>query len=727
MQVTNIPQVRQLERHALLAYWVGAAVVLALAVIGAVTLAVTDYRERLGDTRRDALVLAKTLAEYTTQIFVSIDTTSRIVAEDWGHAASPADLTAVLKRRADAEPTAIVISIADASGRIVATSADNMPIERQVVDAYGHVVGTSPTGTLLGLDLSESEGFRRMRAPGGPKTLVGLPLKVAAMRGAAGDGWVVNYLRRIEDAHGAFAGAVLMTVDYPYLYRFYASLDPSEQSVISLIGPDGVVRAWSGPGKSLIGHNLGSMVQSLVQSDMRRNDGTDIRPSAIDGTERIWGFSQVSGFPLMVYVGAPTHPIYRAFCLTALTVGTLVAVLLATLVALGLLLKRYMREREEVTKSLIAAAGERRERMFFESILNTGGMLVLVTDAAGNLTVASPTLLALFEPPEGENAGARWLQAILGKRLADVTAALPCEADVSITDKAGRRRELSFTVSAIRDEGDAIRNLVAIGFDNTKRRAAERAIYQASKLITLGEMATGIAHELNQPLGTIGLAVDNLVARLEAGKASDSYLRRTLRRIGQHVERAAAIVDHMRIFGRRSEGRATPLDPVEAIEGALTIAEAYLRTSGITLKRNYAAGALLAKAERTLVEQILLNLLANARDAILDDQAGGPDHGGEIRISVRPEDDNKVAIIVSNNGHGIPPAILDRIFEPFFTTKAVGKGTGLGLALSYGIATDLGGDLRARNTGRGVEFTLVLPAAKAEAGESAAQVAAAIA
>ncbi len=167
-----------------------------------------------------------------------------------------------------------------------------------------------------------------------------------------------------------------------------------------------------------------------------------------------------------------------------------------------------------------------------------------------------------------------------------------------------------------------------------------------------------------------------------------------------------------------------PLDPADAIEGVLTIAGRQIANEGVTINRNYKSGEFSVMGDLVLVEQIILNLLLNARDAILENCVSAGTTAEEadadyITISVERGPDNMIAIVVADSGPGIPPAILDRLFEPFFTTKPVGKGTGLGLSLGYGMARDMGGSLEARNGAKGAEFRLVLCNAETISGREA--------
>ncbi len=241
--------------------------------------------------------------------------------------------------------------------------------------------------------------------------------------------------------------------------------------------------------------------------------------------------------------------------------------------------------------------------------------------------------------------------------------------------------------------------------DVTELKQAQAQVIQASKLATLGEMATSIAHELNQPLHVIRLVIGNVIRKLEKGNADPAYLGDKLERIASHTERAAAIIDHMRIFGRKTDEPPHEMDPRDIVKSALELMGEELRLADIDVSLDLPETCPPVSGHRVQLEQVILNLLANARDAIKRSPAKG---GRKITLAVGDSDDNTVRITVSDTGGGIPDNVLPRIFDPFFTTKGVGEGTGLGLSVGYGIIRDMGGAIEAENADGGAKFTITL-------------------
>ncbi|MGK0293649.1 MAG: C4-dicarboxylate-specific signal transduction histidine kinase [Porticoccaceae bacterium] len=245
--------------------------------------------------------------------------------------------------------------------------------------------------------------------------------------------------------------------------------------------------------------------------------------------------------------------------------------------------------------------------------------------------------------------------------------------------------------------------LNTLELQESERKAAAAQIIQASKLATLGEMATSVAHELNQPLNVIRMAAGNSRRRISKGTADTEYLNDKLKRIEEQTARAAAIIDHMRMFGREAKEELEPINPRTVVTNALDLMGEQLRLADIEIVTELAEDCPSILGHIIQLEQVIMNLLTNARDAMAES-------GGEAKITLRVyEDDEAVHITCEDTGGGIPEDVLPRIFEPFYTTKEMGKGTGLGLSVAYGIVRDMHGTLVVDNINGGARFTITLP------------------
>ena len=263
------------------------------------------------------------------------------------------------------------------------------------------------------------------------------------------------------------------------------------------------------------------------------------------------------------------------------------------------------------------------------------------------------------------------------------------------------------------DEQGQLLEIQAVGRDNTEVRRAQQQLTQSAKMATLGEMATGLAHEINQPLNVMRMAIVNVLKRLGNGDVQIDYLTDKLKRIDAQVQRAARVVDHMRVFGRRSEVEQQPFNPAHAIEGTLSLLAEGMRGKGLELRISELGFEVQVLGFVDQLEQVLINLLVNARDALLGKQEKQHDFKPWIAVYGQ-RDEQWVRLWVEDNGGGIDPRLLERIFEPFFTTKPVGIGTGLGLSVSYGIVQNMGGRLSVSNSQDGARFCIELPIAEAD-------------
>lgn len=233
-------------------------------------------------------------------------------------------------------------------------------------------------------------------------------------------------------------------------------------------------------------------------------------------------------------------------------------------------------------------------------------------------------------------------------------------------------------------------------------RKAQDELVQAAKMAALGQMSAALAHEINQPLTALRMQLGSLGLLLHKGDPAP--VRACLARMEDLLTRMAALTGHLKTFARNSPGGLRErLQPDAAIDHALLLLEARIRRDQVEVLRQPEPLAWV-EGNAIRLEQVLVNLLHNALDAMADKPLR------ELRIDLR-RDGGDWLIEVADSGGGIAPEHLPRLFEPFFTTKPVGEGLGLGLAVSYGIIRELGGQLEVRNGEAGAVFSIRLPAA----------------
>ena len=275
----------------------------------------------------------------------------------------------------------------------------------------------------------------------------------------------------------------------------------------------------------------------------------------------------------------------------------------------------------------------------------------------------------------------------------------------------GHIRYVSIRLSTSEFGGQQV--LLATINDITQRLETEQQLIQASKMATLGEMATGVAHELNQPLSVIKTASSFFMRKLRKDQAIEATIMQTMaEEIDRHVRRASKIIGHMRQFGRKADPDLAKVQLNDIVTQALDLFSQQLKIRGIDIHLDLSPDLPMVMGDSDRLEQVVINLLINARDAIEECHASGRNDPGavkEIRLTTALKD-HVIELSVCDTGIGIDPEIAEKIFEPFFTTKKVGQGTGLGLSISYGIIKECGGKIYARpGIGSGSCFIIEFP------------------
>ena len=281
---------------------------------------------------------------------------------------------------------------------------------------------------------------------------------------------------------------------------------------------------------------------------------------------------------------------------------------------------------------------------------------------------------------------------------------------VKHVDKAGKTLFVNIRISPTEYQDRQV--LLVTTSDITKRLETEQQLIQASKMATLGEMATGVAHELNQPLSVIKTASSFFMKKLARKEEIDTEILTTLlSKVDKNVDRATNIINHMRQFARKSEMEVVKIQLNDVLESAFEIFSQQLKVRGIEVVWHIQKDLPRISADPGRLEQVFINLLLNARDAIEERWEQGIPETGAKKITLNTAVKNgEVVCEVCDTGIGIPETIANKIFEPFFTTKEVGKGTGLGLSISYGIVKDCGGTIEAvPNDDQGTCFRIRFP------------------
>src|SRR5947208_11457891 len=234
-------------------------------------------------------------------------------------------------------------------------------------------------------------------------------------------------------------------------------------------------------------------------------------------------------------------------------------------------------------------------------------------------------------------------------------------------------------------------------------REKQEQLVPAGKLATLGELTTGVAHELNNPLNNIGLFIGNVIDLIELGEADPQRILHELHSAMQQVHKATEIISHLRTFGRAATVSREPVVINQVIQRAISLVHKQLHLRQIEVQLRFPSEDVIVIGNAIQMEQVFINLLTNARDALADVTQK------MITITCTVKTD-VVNIHFCDTGPGIPAGLEQRIFDPFFTTKEVGAGTGLGLSITYGIIKEHQGSIAVESRpGEGALFIIQLP------------------
>ncbi len=376
---------------------------------------------------------------------------------------------------------------------------------------------------------------------------------------------------------------------------------------------------------------------------------------------------------------------------------------------------RDVEERVRLSKRLDAEMARLR------SIVESSGALIAMTDRDLDIVMVNSGFTTATGIP-AEDAIGKPLRQVVDLPLDEAVlegwrrapqrpeAAEPVRFVNRLRDAQGRTRVISITATPALDAGGRFNAVVFLGVDDTERSEAEQALFAVERLSTVGEMAATMAHEISQPLQVINLACetarDEIDDAADRGAPPDSvFLRSKLDRVVQQVERASRIVGELRAFvrGTGADEPERSFDVVDAVRASIELMTVPLRRQGATIVLDKAEKVGAVKGHIAKLEQVLVNLINNARDA----------GAHTIALSVEALDDGPhpmVSIAVEDDGPGIAPDVLPRLFVAFFTTKERGKGTGFGLRICRRIVEEMGGSISARNRREGgARFEVVLP------------------
>ncbi len=386
--------------------------------------------------------------------------------------------------------------------------------------------------------------------------------------------------------------------------------------------------------------------------------------------------------------------------------------------------EQYLCFSKDITHHKAAADALMKSEEKYRTLLNASPEGIIIVDLRGIITDVSEIGIELygsdsqneligkhilrFMPPGLKNS----FREIYSKTLEEGLVQ-SVEIKLLNKNKVPFISEISTTLIQGKD-GESIAFMIVI-HDITHRKKLERQMIHNDRMTTLGEMATGIAHEINQPLNTLSILFDNmLLAASKEDSLPKSYLEKKTEKIYDNIFRIKNIIDHVRVFSRSQDDAIySSFEVNESIKNAVSMISEQFRHKLIELDIDLSDSLPPAFGNTYQFEQVILNLLINSKDAIEELEAL-LETPLEKKVDIRTYQLGKLIIVeVKDNGIGIKPEELEKIMLPFYTTKEAGKGTGLGLSITFGIIKEMKGEIAFQSEPlKGTKVTIKLPVAK---------------
>jgi PAS domain S-box-containing protein len=368
----------------------------------------------------------------------------------------------------------------------------------------------------------------------------------------------------------------------------------------------------------------------------------------------------------------------------------------------------------DITREAEAQEARSRAEERLRSVVSNAPVVLFALDLEAKITFVDGRGLARLglEPKDFLGKSAYEAYANAGSATQWIKRAL---AGDTVSYVAELPPDLMFEthLAPLRDAAGQMLGVIGVSTDVTDRHRMQAQLGRAERLASVGLLAAGVAHEVNNPLsyviGNLELIASSMAVGLGASQADAAHALEDMVRDARHgAERVRAIVRDLKTFSRVREQRVGPLDVRAPLEASIAMAQNEIRHRA-RLKLDLGPVPLVLGEEGRLA-QVFLNLLVNASHSIHEGDA----EKNEIRVATRTSPDGGACVLVSDTGVGIEPAHIARIFDPFFTTKGHDIGTGLGLSICHAVVTDLGGRIEVESTpGQGTTFRVLLPAATA--------------
>jgi PAS domain S-box-containing protein len=357
----------------------------------------------------------------------------------------------------------------------------------------------------------------------------------------------------------------------------------------------------------------------------------------------------------------------------------------------------------DITERKVTQIALKESEELYHSLLRTSPDGIIVTDLNGRITEASDISIHLLGIEDRKKIeGLHFIQFVPKSslraliKIIQTTIREGMVQNVEIKLKRIDNTEFISEISSsqIRGNNGEVNAFMSVIRDISERKLFEKQIRHSERMTGIGELATGMAHEINQPLNTISLIVDNIIYSIENQTITESYLKTKINKVFDNITRIKKIIDHVRTFSRDQDDFVQADFEINAsIQNSISMISEQFSHKEIDLSFHPDKSIPILTGNGYRFEQVILNMLINAKDAIEEKKKrNGGKFKKKIEISTTLKD-KLIIVEIKDNGTGIAPEDIDKVLLPFFTTKAPGKGTGLGLSISYGIIKELGGEI----------------------------------
>ncbi len=376
---------------------------------------------------------------------------------------------------------------------------------------------------------------------------------------------------------------------------------------------------------------------------------------------------------------------------------------------------------EDVTEKKKMQDALKESEELYRTLLNASPEAIIIVNTEQRIAEVSDRTLDLFGISDKEElknkdvfqiipqSEADKLQAMLNKTLLE---GLVQNVEIVLRKHDETQISCELSTTMIREVNGTPKAYMAILRDVSERKEMERQLIRTERMVSLGEMASAMAHEINQPLLSISLGIDNLLMKIrQANVLDDTYFTKKSGKIFDDIARISRLIDHVRTFSRdHDQEKPFPIDINESVRSAVSMISEQFSHHGILLKITCDEDIPVVMGNTYQFEQVVLNLLTNAKDA-LEEKKNKVQQDFDMSITVKTYHDDRFNYVeIEDNGIGIRPIDIDKIMLPFFTTKEIGKGTGLGLSISFGIIKEMGGTLHVESEPLvGTTFSVHLP------------------